>query len=377
MLVKKNKGSLLVKLGVVLVVLAAVGFVVFRNLQVTARVKAAERGNAVDAVTGSVTVSADGGIVALPSEAAGKVIATNIEPGSSFKKGDLLVQLDTAEIERQISEAERKYKDDKARAKMVLESNPEKIIATEKLETARRLNTLNVVSADDVKSAERALEAIEARLRLTEFDTKKGDVDYKVAMDDALLRKEKMSVRAPFDGTVDGALTWEGALISSGQPVAMIFKRQRVVAAKISEEKFGRVKVGQTARLRLLTYGTQEYEAKVSKLLPTADDAQRFTVYLDVKVDDIEQLKPNSTGEVTITVDQRSNQVMIPRRALFDSNKVFVVTNGRVQKREVDVGFVALNVTEIRKGVEPGELVVVDTLEAFRDGQSVRVEVIK
>ena len=183
-----------------------------------------------------------------------------------------------------------------------------------------------------------------------------------------------MEILAPFDGTVEGALTWEGALIAIGTPVARIFSRSRVVAAKIGEESFGRVKVGQSARLRLLTYGSQNYDATVSELLPTADDAQRFTVYLDVKVDP-ELLKPGSSGEVTITVAQRPDAVMISRRALFDANKVFVVKDGRVQQREVEVGYVALNRVEIRKGIEVGEHVIVDRLEEFRDGQRTRVEV--
>jgi hypothetical protein len=94
-----------------------------------------------------------------------------------------------------------------------------------------------------------------------------------------------------------------------------------------------------------------------------------------VKVDP-EQLKPNSTGEVTITVDQRPNLVMIPRRAVFDSDKVFVVANGRVHKRQVEVGYVSLTKVEIRKGIELGEYVIVDELERFRDGERVRLQVV-
>ena len=129
----------------------------------------------------------------------------------------------------------------------------------------------------------------------------------------------------------------------------------------------------------MLTYGTQDYDATVSELLPTADEAQRFTVFLDVKVDP-EQLNPNSTGEVTITVDQRPDQVMIPRRALFDSDKVFIVKDGRVERRKVEVGYVSLTKVEIRKGIELGEYVVIESLtggpETIRDGQRVRVQLV-
>ena len=113
----------------------------------------------------------------------------------------------------------------------------------------------------------------------------------------------------------------------------------------------------------------------MSELLPTADDAQRFTVHLDVKVD-AELLKPGSTGEVTITIDSRPNQVMIPRRALFDGNKAFIVKDGRVQRRELEIGYVALNKVEVRKGLDAGEAVILDPLEGYRDGQRVRTEMV-
>lgn len=372
---QKNKGGVVLKLIVVLVLLSAAGYAAFHNLQGTARVKAAGRDTAVDAVTGSVLVHADGGMKELKSEAAGKVTIANIKPGSRFKKGDVLVQLDTTDLDRDIREAKRTYEDARERNRLRREGNVERQVTAEKLDTAKRLLSLGSASQEDVNNLQRALAAIDLNLKLADLDETKAKNDYDVLMERYNLQRTKMSITAPFDGAIEGSLVIESELISAGQPVAIIYSSKRVVAAKISEENFGRVRVGQSARLRLLTYGSQNYDAKVSELLPTADDAQRFTVYLDVDVEP-EQLKPGSTGEVTITLDQRPNQVMIPRRALFDSNKVLVVQNGRVQRREVEVGYVALNVVEIRKGIEVGEQVVLEALETFRDGQRVRVEVV-
>ncbi len=374
---KKNNGSLLLKLGVVLAVLAGAGFYLFSTLQGTARVKAAVIDTAVDAVTGSVMIHADGGFRDLKSESAGKVKTANLKPGSHFKKGDVLVELDTTDLDRAIAELDRKYDDDKALLKIRLANSPEKRLAEEKVETAKRMFALNTISADDLKAAQQNLANVETSLAVADFNERKGEVDYRVAKDGYALAKERMIVKAPFDGTIEGALTFEGALISAGEKVAIAISRKRVVAAKISEESFGRVQLGQTARLRLLTYGTKPYDAVVSELLPTADDAQRFTVYLKVGDDvDPEILKPNSTGEVTITVNQRPNAVMVPRRALFENNKVFVVEDGTVRKREVEVGYVALNKVEVRKGVATGELVILDPNEGYRDGQRVRTELV-
>ena len=376
---KKNKGRVLPLLGVVLVLLAVGGYFVFKNLQAPARVKLATRDTAVDAVFGSVTIFADGGVRELKIQVPGKVATTNIKPGSAFKKGDVLVSLDVKDLDRQIIEYRRKYDSDKARAKIILENNPEKKVANEKLETAKRLLRLGSATQEQVNDLQRVVDGIETKYQLTEFDDKKADADFTVAMEDFELLREKMQIRAPIDGTIEKALTWEGALVSANQTLVTIIARTRIVAAKIGEESFGRVKVGQAARLRLLTFGSQNYDATVSELLPTADETQRFTAYLDVKIEPErlpELLKPNSTGEVTITIDSRPNQVTVPRRSLFDGNKVFVVKDGRVQRREIEVGYVALNKVEVRKGLEAGEAVILDDLDSYRDGQRVRAEIV-
>ena len=233
MLPKNNQGSVLVRVIIVLVVLAGAAVAFFLSTQRTARVKAASRDTAVDAVTGSVMISADGGYRDLPSEAAGKVVECNIKQGSSFKKGDVLVKLDTTDLQRGKDEAKRKYDSDKERAKFILDNNPEKKVAEEKLANLERLRKLGNVSDDDVNAAERTLAAIKSKLGLAALDDKKGDEDYKVLIDGYDLLLKKMEVRAPFDGAIESVLTWEGALITTGTPVARVYSHSRIVAAKI------------------------------------------------------------------------------------------------------------------------------------------------
>jgi RND family efflux transporter MFP subunit len=376
MLAKKNNGSVLLKLGLVLLVLAGAGVAVMYNLRDTARVKLVNRDTAIEAVTGSVVVQAVGGFKELKCEAAGKVKLANIKPGTDFKQGDVLVQLDTTELDRQIAELKRKFESDKERAK-IQKDNPQRKVVEERLATAKRLFELGNASEEEVKGAQRALEDIDRALKITAFDEQKGEEDFKVAMEGFELLRAKMRVVAPFDGTIhnDGAMTWEGALINAGQAVTYVFARKRVVVAKISEESFGRVKVGQVARIRLLTYGTQYLDGTVSELLPAADDAQRFTVHIEVAADPA-QLSPLSTGEVTITVQKIPDQLMILRRSVFDSNKVWVVMAGRVERRTLEVGLVSLNNVQVLKGLAVGEQVIADRVEYFREGQRVHTEVV-
>ena len=126
-----------------------------------------------------------------------------------------------------------------------------------------------------------------------------------------------------------------GALIGPSTTVATYFSNQRVVIAKVGEEDVGKVKVGQAARVRLLNLGDETFDAKVTTILPFAEaDTQRYSVYLEVQAEPA-KLKPFSTGEATITVGERANQPLVPRRAIFNDDFVFVVNGGVVEKRKI------------------------------------------
>jgi RND family efflux transporter MFP subunit len=378
MLERRTNGRALVTVAIVLVVLAVAVVFVSRELRETARVKPVNRDTAVDAVTGPVTISAEGGFKEVRSEAAGKVLnAQSINKDSRFTKGAPLVQLDPTDLDRQIAELERVFLATQERFKIQLKDNPTEKVAEETLATATRLREVGRSTDEQVKTAQRALDAVRRQLALDEFDRQKAVADHNAKMSELRILREKMTIPAPpIDGAVQVPLTWEGALIGASQAVAVVYSNTRVVAAKISEEDFGKVKIGQSALLRLLTYGEKTFNAKVSKLLPTADDAQRFEVWLDVEVDPA-MLLPNSTGEVTITVDAHPDALVIPRRALFSGDSVWVVKNGRVERRRVTIGYdSALNVVEILKGLDAGEHIIVDRLDEFHQGQRVRTVVV-
>ena len=53
---------------------------------------------------------------------------------------------------------------------------------------------------------------------------------------------------------------------------------------------------------------------------------------------------------------------------------MFVVKDGKVELRPVKTGFLWLTGAEIVDGLEPGEQVIVEDLEIYRAGESVKVQ---
>jgi HlyD family secretion protein len=81
--------------------------------------------------------------------------------------------------------------------------------------------------------------------------------------------------------------------------------------------------------------------------------------------------------EVKIVVDETDQAIVVPIGALFrrgDAWSVFVVEEGRVYLREIQVARLSARVAAIAQGVHPGETVVVYPPAALADGSKVRLQ---
>lgn len=363
-------------IGAALVLLVAAAVLAIYRLRPTAIVATVERDKAVDVVTGSLEVHADKDVQEIKSEMSGRVAW--IDPrqlGEPFKAGDAMVKLDSSELERMKNQAASDFNAFLERTRIEKRTDPRLQMAKEELANAELQYKRTIISELDWKNAQRKFQELETRLALADFDAKQTEVKFQ--QDQAALQRQidKMTIRAPMDGIAQSVLVAPGALIGAGTTVATFFSNERVVIAKVGEEDIGKVKVGQAAKVRLLNLGGETFDAKVTTILPFAEpETQRYSVYLQVEADS-SKLKPFSTGEVTITVGERDNQPLIPRRALLNNEFVLVVNGGVVEKRKISVGFKALNYAEVTGNLKEGEQVIVADLDQFRHGQRVRTVV--
>lgn len=363
------------KILIAVAVLVVAGFAISSFLRPTAKVVAAYKGKAVRAVPGSVTVQAEFQME-LRSEIAGRVIRSELDPGKAVTGGTILVQIDTGDLELDIEHYQSEYEAKKKSIAVGSSIKLELETANEDLANKERLAKAGTYPLSELEKDRRHVKAIEQRLALEEV----MNAQQLAALENILKVKrrqlDKMTIVAPFDGVVSAVFARPGDLINANNPIATLISTSRTVEAKISEENFANIALDQPATVRFLGYGNWEYEAKVVKKLPTADaDTQRYIVHLEVKIEP-EKLVPGLTGEVNIITGQREAQTIIPRRALFDNN-VYVVADGRVQLRKVEVGYMSLNVAEVTKGLATGDQVIVEELEKFRIGDRVSAEVVK
>jgi len=369
-----KSSSFVLKFCVFLGVVALGVFAVVHWLRPEARVAEVKRGRAVDAVPGSVVVEAEF-VMDIKSEIGGRIVFTELAPGRPFREGDLLVRIDTGDIELEIEKLSSDYAAARRRVEIGSSTTLELANARDNLRNLERLAALGQVSENEIIQSRRAVQQVEQRAALEAVANQNMLEGYENQLQVRRRQMDKMAVRAPFDGVVSEVIARPGDLIGGGGPIARLISTSRTVEARISEENFAGIAVGQRAAVRFLGYGDQLYDANVAQILPTADpETQRYVVYLLVETDPV-LLVPGITGEVSIVVGTRENTLIIPRRALFGSN-VYVVNNATVELRQVRTGFTGLNDVEILEGVKEGELVIVDRLDTFRAGDRVNTALI-
>ncbi len=368
-----RSGRWLPRLVLVAALLAGAGFGLLYWLRPVASVAVATLGTAVRAVPGSVEVDAEYA-QELKSAVGGRVAESTLDLGQRVRAGDILVRLDTGDVDLEIERIKNEIVAAKKKVELgsPLRADIENMRDTV-TENERRARAGAYPEAE-LQKERRTLQQLEQRMELDEVNANLALENFQNSLAVKQREKTKMVIAAPLDGVVTAVLARPGDLIGSNSPIATIMTTTRTVKGRFSEENFAVVKVGQNASVRFLTYGKDQYNAKVSKLLPSADSAtQRYTVYLDVLLPEGRALVPGLTGEVSIIVAQRANAVIIPRRALV-GEYVYVVERGRIALRKVEKGYEDLSRVELVSGLREGEAVIVEQQDRFREGDRVRAQ---
>ena len=363
--------------GAVLLVVA----IVFLTRPV-AQVAIVKRDKAVNAQPGSVTVQAEYQMD-LKSEVGGRLIRSELDPGKLVRQGDFLAQIDTGDLQLEIEHIQSEYEAAKQRIAIGSQIALDLASAREKLEDFERLTKSGNYPEAELLKQRRLVEQIRQKYEQEQLANRQAIAGFENTLKVKKRQLEKMTITAPFDGVVSEVLARPGDIIGPNTPVAILIANNRTVEAKISEEDFADIQVGQKASVRFLTYGESSYSASVVKRMPTADPAtQRYIVHLRVDIAP-EKLVPGITGEVSIDVGEHEKTLIVPRRAVF-GHSLYAVRNGRVELRRVNLGYVSLNEVEIlpdektgKPAVQEGEPVIVEQLDRFRPGDHVRIAVEK
>jgi RND family efflux transporter MFP subunit len=154
------------------------------------------------------------------------------------------------------------------------------------------------------------------------------------------------------------------------------------VEVDVNEAYIAQVSNGQPARITLDAYPDTSFAGTVRQVVPTAD-RQKATVQVKVAILDRDpRILPEMGAKVVFVRGEGAAAAAAPRRVLVPGAaigqgkggaQVWVVQDGRVTARAVDVGAARGDQVEIRKGLDGGESVVLGAPAGLKDGARVRV----
>ncbi len=278
-----------------------------------------------------------------------RLTAVLVEEGARVREGQPMARLDDRQSRAMAEEAE-------ARAQF----------ATEDLARTRTLVARDIAARASLERAERDARAARA------------------AADAARQRLEDYVVRAPTDGVVLRRDAEMGEVVDT--PAALFWigePRPLRVTAEVDEEDIARIRIGQRALLRADAFPGQVLRAEVAQITPKGDTSRKaYRVRLALPEDT--PLLVGMTVEANIVLREAAEAVLVPPAALrlapngaagggTRAASVWVVEKEVARRREVEAGVQGPRATEVRRGLQPGESVILDPPTTLTDGQSVRL----
>ena len=222
-------------------------------------------------------------------------------------------------------------------------------VAQSKLDDAQREwdRLKNGPDPDDLAAAQAKIDSIQATLSLPKMES-------------------------PMNGTISDVNAMVGDQVNAGTVSFRIDDLSHMlVDVPVAEVDINRVKVGQPAILTFDAVSGKQYNGKVtdvSSFGTPSNGVVNFTVTVEL-TDGDDQVHPGMTAAVNITVEQLTNVLLVPNRAvrLQDGKRiVYILENGVPTAVEVILGASADTNTQVLSGsVKAGDPVVLNPPTTF------------
>ena len=318
------------------------------------------------------------------SKVTGKIAEILVEEGMKVDEGQVLAKLDASNANASLRLAEARL----SSARMSLtESEPMAAYAHEELKRLVSLQAAKSVSESDVGKAEAEAQSQQAKLERLKADIAVAarQVDeWKQQVSDTI-------IRAPFTGVVTTKDSQPGEMISPMSAggftrtgiCTLVDMASLEIEVDVGESFINRVKAGQAVEATLDAYPEWKIPCKVIAIIPTAD-RQKATVKVRVAFEKLDSrilpqmgVKVAFQGDQPAAAETANAQWVVPKSAVAVNagrDVVWVVGNGKVERRAVTVVATFNDESTISAGLAAGESVVLDPSEKLTDGTAVTVE---
>lgn len=272
----------------------------------------------------TLSVSANGTLqptrlVTIGSELSGTVRQVMVDVNEKVKKGQVLVELDTAKLDAQVLRSRASLASAQARQAQATATTKEALAGLGRLEEVARLSGGKVPSAAELDTGRATLD----RARADEASARATVDDARAALSTDETSLSKASIRSPIDGVVLTRTVEPGnAVAASLQAVTLFTVAEDLTRLRldvsVDEADVGSLQVGQKASFTVSAFPSRRYPAAVTRVSfgsTKTDNVVTYVTWLEVDNSDM-SLRPGMTAASTITSTERKDVLLVPNTAL-------------------------------------------------------------
>jgi membrane fusion protein (multidrug efflux system) len=302
-------------------------------------------------LTGTLSAHEDSDVAA---GATGKVVSVHVERGSVVKKGDVLVKLDGRAASASLEEA---------RAQVALAKSQQEL-ANAECERNQKLfegGTVSTAEHDRAQAQCRnaVAQAAAAAARLSLWEINVTDT----------------AIRAPFDGVVAERVVSVGEYVRADSRVVTLIALEPLrLELTVPESSAAFIQKGQQVEFTLTATPGVVHRTQVSFVGAGLRRGSRDLVVEALVPNKERKLLPGQFATAKLALSEQSLPV-VPRAAVLEDGghrKLFVVNDGRLEERLVQVSDASGESLGVVAGVRVGERVVAVARDDLRDGQKLQ-----
>ncbi|MBK8358788.1 MAG: efflux RND transporter periplasmic adaptor subunit [Comamonadaceae bacterium] len=272
----------------------------------------------------TLTVAANGTIVptrvvSIGSELSGTVKRVLVDVNDVVKKGQVLVELDTAKLDDQVLRSRAALASAQAQLAQTNATVKEARAGLARFEEVSRLSGGKVPSATELDGARATLE----RAVAGEASASATVAEARATLSTDETNLSKASIRSPINGVVLTRTVDPGNAVAASLQAVTLFTiaedlAQLRLEVAVDEADVGAVKVGQKASFTVSAYPSRRYPARITRVAfgsTKTDNVITYTTWLEVDNSDL-SLRPGMTAASTIVATERNNVLLVPNTAL-------------------------------------------------------------
>ncbi|MCW3118391.1 MAG: HlyD family secretion protein [Chitinophagaceae bacterium] len=255
------------------------------------------------------------------------------------------------------------------------------------VEITRRLFNAGGGTREDIEKAELELKVARLEKKQLENEIKSKQQTMQVEMKEAAIASsiqesdlhelERKLQLADIVASREGVVTWVnkniGSAIREGDALARIADLSSFkVQGSISDNYLDQLRRGMTAIIRI---NEVQVRGTVINIQPSIQNGiLSFDIQLDERNNKL--LRPNMKVDVFLVTNSQTNVMRVANGPAFKGmspQDLFVVHNGKAERRTVHTGMSNFDYVEIKDNLRPGDIIITSDMSAYKNSDAITI----